>query len=62
MRVVIVDFSLALVHLGDCLVVLLHGLVVIRGCNTELLAQIDKALEEMIADGTMQAIIDKYIK
>ena len=30
--------------------------------NTELLAQIDKALEEMIADGTMQAIIDKYIK
>ena len=38
LRVVIVDFSLALVHLGDCLVVLLHGLVVIRGCSTELLA------------------------
>ena len=38
LRVVIVDFSLALVHLGNCLVVLLHGLVVIRGCNTELLA------------------------
>lgn len=30
--------------------------------SIELLAQIDKALEEMIADGTMQAIIDKYIK
>ena len=28
--------------------------------NTELLAQIDKALEEMIADGTMQAIAETY--
>lgn len=30
--------------------------------NTELLEKIDKALEEMISDGAMQAIIDKYIK
>ena len=30
--------------------------------NTELLEKIDKALEEMISDGAMQEIIDKYIK
>ena len=37
-RVVFVDLGLALVHLGDCLVVLLHGLVVIRGRSAKLLA------------------------
>lgn len=30
--------------------------------NSELLAKVNAALEEMIADGSMQAIIDKYIK
>ena len=30
--------------------------------NTELLEQINKALEELIADGTIDAIIAKYIK
>ena len=29
--------------------------------NTELLDQINTALEELIADGTVQSIIDKYI-
>jgi len=29
--------------------------------NTELLEKIDKALKELIADGTVQKIIDKYI-
>ena len=29
--------------------------------NTELLDKINKALEELIADGTVQSIIDKYI-
>ena len=29
--------------------------------NTELLAKIDAALDELIADGSVQAIIDKYI-
>ena len=29
--------------------------------NTELLAKIDAALEELITDGSVQAIIDKYI-
>ena len=29
--------------------------------NTELYEQVNKALEELIADGTVQAIIDKYI-
>lgn len=30
--------------------------------NTELLDKINAALEELIADGTIQAILDKYIK
>lgn len=30
--------------------------------NTELLDKVNAALEEMIADGSMQAIIDKYIQ
>jgi len=30
--------------------------------NTELLEKVDKALTELKADGTIQAIIDKYIK
>ena len=30
--------------------------------NTELLEKINKALEELIADGTVQQIIDKYIQ
>lgn len=30
--------------------------------NTELLEKINKALDELIKDGTVQAIIDKYIK
>jgi len=29
--------------------------------NTELLEKIDTALVELIADGSVQAIIDKYI-
>ncbi len=29
--------------------------------NEELLAQVNQALEELIADGTVQAILDKYI-
>ena len=29
--------------------------------NTELLEQVDKALQELIADGTVQKIVDKYI-
>lgn len=29
--------------------------------NTELLEQVDTALQELIADGTVQSIIDKYI-
>jgi len=30
--------------------------------NTELVEAVNKALDELIADGTVQAIIDKYIK
>ena len=30
--------------------------------NTELLEKIDKALDELIADGTVKKIVDKYIK
>ncbi len=30
--------------------------------NTELLEKVDKALGELIADGTVQTIVDKYIK
>lgn len=29
--------------------------------NTELLEQVDAALQELIADGTVQAVVDKYI-
>ena len=29
--------------------------------NTELYEKVNAALEELIADGTVQAIIDKYI-
>jgi len=29
--------------------------------NTELLDKVNAALEELIADGTVQAIVDKYI-
>ena len=29
--------------------------------NTELLEKINKALEELIADGSVQQILDKYI-
>ena len=29
--------------------------------NTDLLEQVNTALEELIADGTVQAILDKYI-
>ncbi|WP_347130165.1 transporter substrate-binding domain-containing protein, partial [Neglectibacter timonensis] len=29
--------------------------------NTELLEKVDKALAELIEDGTVQKIVDKYI-
>jgi len=35
--------------------------IAIRKENTELLQQVDKALKELIADGTVKAIVDKYI-
>jgi len=35
--------------------------IAINKDNTELLEQVDKALQELIADGTVQKIIDKYI-
>ncbi len=35
--------------------------IAINKDNTELLEQVDKALQELIADGTVQSIIDKYI-
>ena len=30
--------------------------------NTELVAAVNKALAELIADGTVKSIVDKYIK
>ena len=35
--------------------------IAINKNNTELLSAVDKALNELIADGTLQSIIDKYI-
>ena len=35
--------------------------IAINKDNAELLEQVDKALQELIADGTVQKIIDKYI-
>ena len=35
--------------------------IAINKDNAELLEQVDKALQELIADGTVQSIIDKYI-
>jgi len=35
--------------------------IAINKNNTELLNKIDEALRALIADGTVQAIIDKYI-
>lgn len=36
--------------------------IIVNKSNTELLENIDAALRDMIADGTAQAIVDKYIK
>ena len=36
--------------------------IAINKADTQLLADIDAALDALIADGTVQRIIDKYIK
>ena len=36
--------------------------ICVKKGNTELLAKIDQAIKELTADGTIDAIIDKYIK
>ncbi len=35
--------------------------IAVKKGNTELLNQVDKALQELIADGSVQAVVDKYI-
>ncbi|MBO5682670.1 MAG: transporter substrate-binding domain-containing protein, partial [Clostridia bacterium] len=36
--------------------------IAVNKSNTELLAKINKAIEELIEDGTIDAIMNKYIK